>query len=112
MTEHLSVTPYRKMQHSQCIEAGHGTYRCYATVPGYNICCDKCLVSEIQMLNDTGIQTIGCCCGHGEDVGYIQVSPKYIDEMKRLGYVMRELDANRNGVWEFIPKSVLPISES
>lgn len=99
-----------QMQKIQCAEAGQGTYRCYVTVPGYNISCDKCLATEIRMLNDAGIRTIGCCCGHGADVGYIQVDPQYFDEMKWLGYTERKLDSSGNGLWCFIPKSILPIT--
>jgi len=27
---------------------------------------DACIADEIQWLNDSGIITLGCCCGHGE----------------------------------------------
>lgn len=27
---------------------------------------DACIADEIQWLNDCGIITLGCCCGHGE----------------------------------------------
>lgn len=99
-----------QQQKVQCSEAGRGTHRCYAAVPGHNISCDRCLVTEIRMLNDAGIQTIGCCCGHGIDAGYIQVDPKYHDEMKWFGYTERKLDLFGNSLWCFIPKSVLPIT--
>jgi len=26
---------------------------------------DSCIASEIQQLNDSGVVTVGCCCGHG-----------------------------------------------
>lgn len=97
-----------RAQLAVCSAAGKGTYRCYVMVPGYDISCDKCLASEIRMLNDMGIRTIGCCCGHGADAGYIQVEPKHINAMKQLGYVERELDAVGNGQWCFKPKSFLP----
>lgn len=32
---------------------------------------DACLAPLIQMLNDYGIHTVGCCCGHGKDQGSI-----------------------------------------
>lgn len=100
-----------RMPTNQNTDSDFGTYRCYVTVPGYDICCDKCLATEIRMLNDIGIKTIGCCCGHGEGNGYIQVSPEYVDKMKRLSYTERKPDSNGNGPWCFIPKSILPISE-
>ena len=32
---------------------------------------DKCLAPIIKALNDGGVLTTGCCCGHGEIMGYI-----------------------------------------
>lgn len=32
---------------------------------------DSCLADIIQALNDVGIYTAGCCCGHGKDDGYL-----------------------------------------
>jgi hypothetical protein len=27
---------------------------------------DKCMKEVVLMLNETGIKTLGCCCGHGK----------------------------------------------
>jgi len=32
---------------------------------------DECLVDTIVSLNEAGLPTIGCCCGHGKENGYI-----------------------------------------
>ena len=32
---------------------------------------DRCLVPLIMALNRGGVRTRGCCCGHGEQRGYI-----------------------------------------
>ena len=32
---------------------------------------DKCIAPIVQALNDAGIYTAGCCCGHGETDGNI-----------------------------------------
>ena len=32
---------------------------------------DKCIAPLIQLLNDHGVRTIGCCCGHGKGPGFI-----------------------------------------
>lgn len=34
---------------------------------------DKCMVSLIKALNDGGIFTRGCCCGHGDTTGYVHL---------------------------------------
>lgn len=30
---------------------------------------DACIAPLVQMLNDYGIETLGCCCGHGKEDG-------------------------------------------
>lgn len=47
---------------------------------------DECLAEEIQYLWSQGIKTTGCCCGHGCDLGFIQVDSDSIKKMKELGY--------------------------
>ena len=32
---------------------------------------DRCIAPVVQALNDAGIYTSGCCCGHGEREGSI-----------------------------------------
>jgi hypothetical protein len=32
---------------------------------------DSCIVPLVQALNDAGIYTVSCCCGHGEEYGHI-----------------------------------------
>ena len=49
---------------------------------------DKCLVDEITDLWSKGINTVGCCCGHGKNCGYIRVSKEDVIKMKGLGYIM------------------------
>ena len=31
------------------------------------VCIDECIVPQIQALWKEGVQTLGCCCGHGKD---------------------------------------------
>jgi len=47
---------------------------------------DQCLEDEIKSLWDKGIKTTGCCCGHGRDLGFIQVTEDCINKMYELGY--------------------------
>lgn len=35
---------------------------------------DKCIAPIIKALNDGGIITKGCCCGHKEVMGYIHLA--------------------------------------
>jgi hypothetical protein len=32
---------------------------------------DACIAPLVQAMNDRGVHTLGCCCGHGEVVGSI-----------------------------------------
>lgn len=34
---------------------------------------DKCLAPVVKVLNDGGVVTVGCCCGHGRIAGYIHL---------------------------------------
>jgi hypothetical protein len=48
----------------------HGNYK-YVNIINKNqnkkvIPVDACIADEIQVLNNKGVITLGCCCGHGE----------------------------------------------
>lgn len=61
----------------------------YNCADGYkdSVCVDKCIANEIEGLWKQGIKTTGCCCGHGKELGFIQVKDKEsIVKMKQLGY--------------------------
>lgn len=60
----------------------------YNCCDGYKECIDidKCLEDEIKDLWSNGIKTMGCCCGHGKTLGFIQVTNDCIDRMYELGY--------------------------
>ena len=91
----------------QCKNVAFGSYDCYEdTFRG--IAVDGCLVGEINGLNNKGIKTIGCCCGHGKAQGFIQVTPSDIDKMIEQGYEQLPVDEHGNGHWCFKPKTVLP----
>lgn len=34
---------------------------------------DACMAPLVQLLNDRGVRTFGCCCGHGEEEGFISL---------------------------------------
>ena len=74
----------------------------------YSVSVDKCLVDEIKYLWDQGIITLGCCCGHGRELGMINVDLKSVNKMLELGYQFYIFDDKFGGVDRkdtFIPKS-------
>ena len=69
---------------------------------------DTCIADEIKALWKQGIQTRGCCCGHGGHLGFIQVDDKNITDMEKLGYTHYIYDEKFGGAERkdaFIPKS-------
>lgn len=41
---------------------------------------DACMAPLVQMLNDYGIKTLACCCGHGKTpFSYIRISSQNIE---------------------------------
>jgi len=87
---------------------------------------DACIADEIQQLNNTGVITLGCCCGHGQAgkvLGYGDKDKNFneyqnppitlIDEnciefVKTLGYKPYPyyyLDGEFKGTWQMQLKS-------
>ena len=97
-----------------CVNSPIGEYQCYAKIrfsaqSELNpICVDTCLQHEIHELFYCGVNTIGCCCGHGVKQAYIQVSPQSVKKMHELGYTQLEEDEHGNGKWCFRPKTYFP----
>jgi len=90
----------------KCAQIEYGSYNCYETTY-FDACVDRCLKTEIEYLNKIGIKTIGCCCGHGKDIGFIQVDLDSCDKMINCGYEVRPIEDNGHGQQCFIPKSEL-----
>ena len=88
-----------------CDNIPYGSYICYKSIEELGINVDKCLVTEIKSLNEQGIKTVGCCCGHGKSQGYIQVQQGYGKKMEALGYEKLPIDESGNGHNCFKPKS-------
>ena len=44
---------------------------------------DACIAPLVQALNDAGIETVACCCGHGRAVGRIDLADGRILEIRR-----------------------------
>lgn len=54
---------------------------------------DSCLAELIQMLNDKGVHTLSCCCGHGKSEGDILIDPDSF-EITEFGYCRIKLKPN------------------
>lgn len=72
---------------------------------GEDVYADKCLVPELRRLRESGIRTLGSCCGHGTTRPNIIVAPECEGAMRRQGYEGRR---NKFGVLEFAAKSSCP----
>ena len=51
---------------------------------------DSCIADEVQSLNDYGVITYGCCCGHGKTDPTCLVRGDFIMMLHFLGYETRE----------------------
>ena len=45
---------------------------------------DACIAPIIAALNNAGIVTTGCCCGHGKNAGYISLADGRMLEITTL----------------------------
>ena len=69
---------------------------------------DECIADEIESLWNHGIKTTGCCCGHGRNLGFIQVRDECIEKMSELGYQNYIYENEFGGIKRkdaFIPKT-------
>ena len=52
---------------------------------------DDCIADEILILNQMGIQTIYCCCGHGDRRNaFIMTKTDHYSQMIDMGYVKKK----------------------
>ena len=60
-----------------------------------HISVDRCLVQEILFLNDQGVRTINCCCGHGDSKLIRNIVIWSIDEQKAIamGYEPKSMES-------------------
>lgn len=81
---------------------------------------DACIADYVQRMNEQGIVTTGCCCGHGKSPAWVTVDIGSLIQMLQLGYSNCELtlekflDENHRPFHElrlthYIPKDRLPI---
>lgn len=86
-----------------CIDVSMGSYKAEVEVPipehmsqyrenreaeglSGTVGIDLCILPEIQYLWSLGIHTRGCCCGHNNTSGMVNVADESIGKMFELGY--------------------------
>jgi hypothetical protein len=52
----------------------------------HRIAVDACIAEYVQEMNNRGVITVGCCCGHGKEEGVVLVAEECISLLDRLGY--------------------------
>jgi len=50
---------------------------------------DACIADYVQRMNDLGIITMGCCCGHGKTEPQVSVAWESGERARQLGYGLR-----------------------
>lgn len=68
---------------------------------------DDCIADEVLELNQMGIQTLYCCCGHGSrHNAFISVKTDYQSKMREMGYKEKK-PIIRKKVYRQYPKSLV-----
>lgn len=108
----------------------HGTYNWVNVInPHQNkkrVVVDACISSEVQLLNDNGVITLGSCCGHGKAGQIVEwvngfgkwkshhepphalISEESVNQAIELGYKPYPYyyaDGNSEGTWQMLLKS-------
>lgn len=58
------------------------------------IAVDACIAAEVQALNDAGVWTLDCCCGHGKAPASALIHPESVDTARALGYNPQPYDGH------------------
>lgn len=63
---------------------------------------DECISDEVENLINSGVITLGCCCGHGRYNPSCLVQEDSIDICRNIGYEPHEFtpEHTRNGIYE------------
>lgn len=69
---------------------------------------DSCIADEIQFLNDCGVLTYGCCCGHGVEKSNCLVDSSSKELLNQLGYRIKEYSHRHteSGIYVILLKSI------
>lgn len=65
---------------------------------------DYCIADKIVFLNEIGVITYGCCCGHGEYHPQCLVDIKSRLKLEEIGYTLREYSSShtKQGIYEIL----------
>lgn len=67
----------------------------------HSIGVDACIANYVQEMNDRGIITVGCCCGHFDPIGAsVLVDAASIPLLDRYGYSHHVFEPDRPDVVE------------
>ncbi len=64
-----------------------------------HISVDSCIADEVVSLNQLGVYTEGCCCGHHKVAAQALIRASSVDRARELGYSPVYYD-NDNGLFE------------
>jgi hypothetical protein len=79
----------------------------------HSIYVDECISNYVQKMNDEGIITVGCCCGHGERPPEVLISVESILLLEKLGYEYHTYDMRNDVVEHYVGMtSVYDIKDS
>lgn len=53
---------------------------------------DACIAAYVQTMNNQGVITVGCCCGHGRGQPIVLVDAESVLLLKHLGYEYRAFE--------------------
>lgn len=66
----------------------------------HEIYVDACIADYVQAMNDQGIITVGCCCGHFKAPAVVLISTESRLLLDQLGYEYHEFEPGRDDVVE------------
>jgi len=75
------------------------------------VCVDECIVTQIQALWKAGVQTLGCCCGHGKSDPSVVIPSTYDPTATELAYrTLKKCDTRRWEIyqWKLVEVAVVP----
>ena len=65
---------------------------------------DACIADYVQEMNDRGIITVGCCCGHGKGPAWVQVAQESIPLLNKHKYAWRWYADRTDSVMHDMPR--------
>ena len=81
---------------------------------GRTVCIDECIASQIQALWAEGVQTEGCCCGHGKQCPSV-ILPATNDptDTAKAYWILRDFDSRRWAIlqWKLVEVAIAPKRE-